>query len=179
MALVIPRLPRPPPSPTHTRGSCNYASPARPHPTPPVDLVLLAGGVPPPPSHPTADGLATGCPVVRKSQDRWLRHALPRHTGGLAVGSTSGHGPAVPAGLRRVISWPRTPAPRATQEHVRAIPRASDYETRPCGPKSGAPCKINTRKRSHKTRKNCVHFSICACHPCAGAMLIFSVSFQF
>ena len=27
--------------------------------------------------------------------------------------------------------------------------------------------------------KNCVHFSICACHPCAGAMLIFSVSFQF
>ena len=28
-------------------------------------------------------------------------------------------------------------------------------------------------------RKNFVHFSICACHPCAGAMLIFSVSFQF
>ena len=28
-------------------------------------------------------------------------------------------------------------------------------------------------------RKNCLHFSICACHPCAGAMLIFSVSFQF
>ena len=24
-----------------------------------------------------------------------------------------------------------------------------------------------------------IHFSICACHPCAGAMLIFSVSFQF
>ena len=28
-------------------------------------------------------------------------------------------------------------------------------------------------------RVNLVHFSICACHPCAGAMLIFSVSFQF
>ena len=27
--------------------------------------------------------------------------------------------------------------------------------------------------------KNCLHVSICACHPCAGAMLIFSVSFQF
>ena len=27
--------------------------------------------------------------------------------------------------------------------------------------------------------KNWLHFSICACHPCAGAMLIFSVSFQF
>ena len=30
-----------------------------------------------------------------------------------------------------------------------------------------------------RSSKNCVHFSICACHPCAGAMLIFSVSFQF
>ena len=27
--------------------------------------------------------------------------------------------------------------------------------------------------------KNWLHFSICACHPRAGAMLIFSVSFQF
>ena len=27
--------------------------------------------------------------------------------------------------------------------------------------------------------KNLVHFSICACHPCAGAMLISSASFQF
>ena len=25
----------------------------------------------------------------------------------------------------------------------------------------------------------CLHFSICACHPCAGAMLILSVPFQF
>ena len=25
----------------------------------------------------------------------------------------------------------------------------------------------------------CLHFSICACHPCAGAMLIFSASFNF
>ena len=30
-----------------------------------------------------------------------------------------------------------------------------------------------------KSAKKFVHFSICACHPCAGAMLIFSVSFQF
>jgi hypothetical protein len=30
-----------------------------------------------------------------------------------------------------------------------------------------------------RLRKNLVHFSICACHPCAGAMLIFSESFQF
>ena len=26
---------------------------------------------------------------------------------------------------------------------------------------------------------HCLHFSICACHPCAGAMLIFSVPLQF
>ena len=26
--------------------------------------------------------------------------------------------------------------------------------------------------------KYCLHFSMCACHPCTGAMLIFSVSFQ-
>ena len=30
-----------------------------------------------------------------------------------------------------------------------------------------------------RTKKKCDTFSICACHPCAGAMLIFSVSFQF
>ena len=32
---------------------------------------------------------------------------------------------------------------------------------------------------SDDPQKNLLHFSICACHPCAGAMLIFSVSFQF
>ena len=38
------------------------------------------------------------------------------------------------------------------------------------------------RKSPQSFRKSCaensLHFSICACHPCAGAMLIFSVSFQ-
>ena len=33
--------------------------------------------------------------------------------------------------------------------------------------------------RTFKPSENLVHFSICTCHPCAGAMLIFSVSFQF
>ncbi len=32
---------------------------------------------------------------------------------------------------------------------------------------------------TNKTTKRFHTFSICACHPCAGAMLIFSVSFQF
>ena len=35
------------------------------------------------------------------------------------------------------------------------------------------------KERKQVSQKNCLHFSICACHPCAGAMLIFSVSFQF
>ena len=29
-----------------------------------------------------------------------------------------------------------------------------------------------------KSKEKWLHFSICVCHPCAGAMLIFSVSFQ-
>ena len=32
---------------------------------------------------------------------------------------------------------------------------------------------------SYNGKEKYEHFSICACHPCAGAMLIFSVSFQF
>ena len=31
----------------------------------------------------------------------------------------------------------------------------------------------------HFLNINCLCFSICACHTCAGAMLIFSASFQF
>ena len=38
---------------------------------------------------------------------------------------------------------------------------------------------IAERKGKRNSAKNILHFSICACHPCAGAMLIFSVSFQF
>ena len=34
-------------------------------------------------------------------------------------------------------------------------------------------------RRKEREAKNHLLFSICACHPCAGAMLIFSVSFQF
>ena len=37
---------------------------------------------------------------------------------------------------------------------------------------------VHAQKRYNKNSKSDT-FSICACHPCAGAMLIFSVSFQF
>ena len=37
---------------------------------------------------------------------------------------------------------------------------------------------VETNERGEQ-QKNHLLFSICACHPCAGAMLIFSVSFQF
>ena len=33
-------------------------------------------------------------------------------------------------------------------------------------------------RRERQGKKNCLHFSICACHPCAGAMLIFSAPDQ-
>ncbi|KAK8348429.1 hypothetical protein V6Z12_A06G080300 [Gossypium hirsutum] len=39
--------------------------------------------------------------------------------------------------------------------------------------------KIPGKSNNQKNKKNLDHFSICACHPFAGAMLIFSVSFQF
>ena len=35
------------------------------------------------------------------------------------------------------------------------------------------------RNHPNPSRPILIHFSMCACHPCAGAMLIFSVSFQF
>ena len=38
---------------------------------------------------------------------------------------------------------------------------------------------ISSKMNWTNNQKNLDHFSICACHPCAGAMLIFSVSFQF
>ena len=38
---------------------------------------------------------------------------------------------------------------------------------------------VKTENEDRSGEKNLDHFSICACHPCAGAMLIFSVSFQF
>ena len=41
-------------------------------------------------------------------------------------------------------------------------------------------CSVSSQvPRAPAAQNNCLHFSICACHPCAGAMLIFSVSFQF
>ena len=39
--------------------------------------------------------------------------------------------------------------------------------------------RSNQMGRTPPERKNRLHFSICACHPCAGGMLIFPVSFQF
>ena len=38
-------------------------------------------------------------------------------------------------------------------------------------------CSMSPRWNHRVT--DCLHFSICACHACAGAMLMFSVSFQF
>jgi hypothetical protein len=70
-----------------------------------------------------------------------------------------------------------------------AVPVKKDGESRAVGGRVGE----NSERKKHRGRregvcgqgpehkipKNLDHFSICACHPCAGAMLIFSVSFQF
>ncbi len=47
------------------------------------------------------------------------------------------------------------------------------------GRRRPAPAQTATVDAAKRLSKNCLHFSICACHPCAGAMLILSVSFQF
>lgn len=54
--------------------------------------------------------------------------------------------------------------------------RAEEHEARKN--KRAARSRSN-KERMPRAKKNLDHFSICACHPCAGAMLIFSVSFQF
>jgi len=42
-------------------------------------------------------------------------------------------------------------------------------------------CQVGHKPKTgfNQTEHKSDTFSICACHPCAGAMLIFSVSFQF
>ena len=62
---------------------------------------------------------------------------------------------------------PASGQPAASQQQPPAL-ETSKFEPNPI-------LKHDLRKGS----KNVIHFSICACHPCAGAMLIFSVSFQF
>ena len=43
---------------------------------------------------------------------------------------------------------------------------------------SAAVPELNAGSKFEMISKNLLHFSICACRPCAGAMLIFSVSFR-
>ena len=61
-----------------------------------------------------------------------------------------------------------------SQTHRHANTRTHAH-TCSCGLRTG-----NAREgEGTKHNKKSDTFSICACHPCAGAMLIFSVSFQF
>ena len=64
----------------------------------------------------------------------------------------------------RTGGLPEESAPSAPWPHKRSV----DCETAP-----------RAEVAELDLSKNCVHFSICACHPCAGAVLIFSGSFQF
>ena len=69
-----------------------------------------------------------------------------------------------PRGYRRLDTPSNQPWLWFAKGHVPLQTRLA-----PCAAKP--PLRVGT--------KNQLHFSICACHPCAGAMLIFSVSFQF
>ena len=71
----------------------------------------------------------------------------------------------------------RVAVPRAVAMVVEEAGRAS-----PCvrmARNDISPTLPRRQRRRVRGVKDFVHFSICACHPCAGAMLIFSVSFQF
>ena len=71
----------------------------------------------------------------------------------------------------------RVAVPRAVAMVVEEAGRAS-----PCvrmARNDISPTLPRRQRRRVRGVKHFVHFSICVCHPCAGAMLIFSVSFQF
>ena len=74
-----------------------------------------------------------------------------------------------------------TPTPRGFEplraRHIRLAGEPLDHSGKVSSPRcqvADTP-KIGCNQMEHKSDT----FSICACHPCAGAMLIFSVSFQF
>ena len=45
-------------------------------------------------------------------------------------------------------------------------------------PRVSAVALALSSRTAQRLLNKCLHLSICACHPCAGAMLTFSVSFQ-
>ena len=76
------------------------------------------------------------------------------------------------------------PALEQTDAHTHTRAPNHNQTLLPCRRASGGlavrgPARATCFAHAHHRKKICLHFSICACHPCAGAMLIFSVSFQF
>ena len=70
----------------------------------------------------------------------------------------------------------RVPKPPKSQKRVKKEP---PVPSGPRGPKSPKRVRKESKTSQKRVKKNFVHFPICACHPCAGAMLIFSVSFSW
>ena len=58
----------------------------------------------------------------------------------------------------------------------RTPPCLPTYDVTDCRAENG---DFLCRPGDHRFTKNCLHFSICACQTCEGAILIFSVSFHF
>ena len=151
--ISLPSTRPPPPPPRSPQAACSKL------PRPCSFSTLAARAHPPSLSFPvSAASSESGCPATESPH--W----------GLNPGPSVYRTDALPLSYRGSSSA-TAPAPRSCQAFV------------PSPPRSGlrilwhllAMCARPWWART----KNQVHFSICACHPCAGAMLIFSVSFQF
>ena len=103
-------------------------------------------------------------PVRAWRRCRGRGHRFARGVGA-GAGVTGSRGASVPGPWSRA---PPPPLPRGGQKPKRTRPVRGTILPAPFAARSVP-----------KSEKNWLHFSICACHPCAGAMLIFSVSFQF
>ena len=105
---------------------------------------------------------------------------LPSVTGGLP--SVTGGRPPVTEGLPPVTGGDPsvTGGFPSGMESLPSVTRGLPSVTggRPCVT-GGLPSGRTSNVLNKKYTQICLHFSICACHPCAGAMLIFFLSFQF
>ena len=84
-----------------------------------------------------------------------------------------------PAPAHRRCAFLGVGTPRASAWHARVGHTDADVDDDDHAGDDDEVAEALLMRMRLTTKKKRLHFSICACHPCAGAMLIFSVSFQF
>ena len=96
---------------------------------------------------------------------------------------TGKHNPEPSSTTRNASLQMNTQASRGCEPHTKILNmpphQKLDLPTLPDTHGKAWRADVHDDVRKPAREKNWLHFSICACHPCAGAMLIFSVSFQF